>query len=147
MQKGISAVMAVVLIVMITVAVIGLAYAWATGLFRELAERAGIAVEVVPERMAKSIDIIAASCTNTTPTNNVVEFVIRHTGTLDISAGELAAMLDGALITTTPDITAAALTPGETAEFNYTVDEQKATRILSVSAPAATVDKSLSCPE
>ena len=37
-MKGISAVLAIVLIVVITVAIIGLAYGWATGLFAMTSE-------------------------------------------------------------------------------------------------------------
>ena len=62
-MKGISAVLATVLIVVITVAIIGLAYGWATGLFELTSEAGEEQVESVTGNLQKSVDIIAIKCT------------------------------------------------------------------------------------
>ncbi len=97
-MKGISAVLAVVLIVVITVAIIGLAYAWATGLFGITTEASEQQVGGLTDSAQKSIEIISAACGE----GETVVFIIRNTGTLDIDYDELTAFIDEDLVVIGP---------------------------------------------
>lgn len=146
-MKGISTILALILIVIIVVALVGLTYTFAIGIWGTATGGAEEQVEETTERMGKSITVVGSSCTNTTATNNVIKFTIKHTGTVDIESEDLTALLDGTQITTTPDIAAQTLSSGAVSvEFTYTATSQQASRELTISAPAADVDEALTCP-
>jgi hypothetical protein len=108
-------------------------------LSREAAEQA----KKVGEMMQKSVKILSANCSGSPDT---IKFIINHTGTLDIESGDLLALLDGDIIQTIPDIKTYSIEAGNISiEFSYNAPGDEATRRLTVSAPAATVDKILTC--
>lgn len=170
-MKGISAVLATVLIVVITVAIIGLAYGWATGLFKVTSEATETQVGGVTENLQKSVDIIAVKCSNSTdpgiylavggdneippqPEYNYLTFTIKNTGTESIVAGELTAFLDNNLMETagfyasTDDVSVVELSVGEVMEFEYWGIEEHAepsTRVLKIDAPAGAVEETVTC--
>ncbi|MDD5416701.1 MAG: CARDB domain-containing protein [Candidatus Aenigmarchaeota archaeon] len=141
-MKGISAVLATVLIVVITVAIIGLAYGWATGMFKMVSDTSEENVGKTTDNMMKSVQIIAAKCEDTLADNtNTVTFTIRSTGTKDIEAAELSAFLDEELQT----VTFANLLAGTSDDFSFTTDKVGDLN-LKVSAPAGAVDEDITCP-
>ena len=105
------------------------------------------------ERLQKSVSFVSASCTKPEYCTlavdgcpDLITFTLKHMGTSDIKAGEMFAFLDGARITTTPDIEAYALPAGQTSvQFSYTAKDHKTNRTLTVSAPAADVSYILTC--
>jgi len=147
-MKGISAVLAMVLIVVITVAIIGLAYGWATGLFELTSEAGQKQVEGITESTQKSVDIVAASCDDT---GNIV-FTIKNTGTLAIEPDELDAFLNESSDVTvdfalnTDSVVVTEIGPGDSEEFtttgvNYTdIDAE-----LKIVAPARATTETFTC--
>lgn len=127
-MKGISAVIAVVLILMITVALASMAYVWFTTVFRtitvgtEEAATGGIAA------MATKFTIESAH-NATTDTWTGIAVTIRNTGTKNIDMDTIAAYVKG--VSKTDDATGT-LTPGMTGSFNVTVTTVPCDGILKV---------------
>ena len=155
-MKGISAVLAMVLIVVITVAIIGLAYGWATGLFELTSEAGQQQVEGITESTQKSVDIVAAKCTGDEDnTKNTLTFSIKHVGTEDIIGGELTAFINEKDIDTRfatiigDDIKETAIAVGDTNDFTYesgSIHEDAETITLKIVAPARGDEITLECP-
>jgi len=143
-MKGISTILAMILIVIIVVALISLTYTFAVGLFTTTTRGATAGTAAVTERLDKRISFVAASCSGSP---DVVKFTIRHDGaTYNIVAGELAAFIGGTRITTTPNIEQATLTPGQVSgEFNWTATGDATSRTITVSAPAGSMDQIVTC--
>lgn len=147
-MKGISTVLAVILIVIIVVALVGLTYTFAVTLFGTAAAGAEAGITETTKRMDQSITFVGAFCDSTA---DDVNFTIRHTGaTYDIDIGDLSGFIDGAKVTTNPDIEVAELSPGDTSnQFGYIGGTYTAgdTVKITVSAPAASVDKIVTCAD
>ncbi len=158
-MKGISAVLAVVLIVVITVAIIGLAYGWATGLFGITTAASEEQVGGVTGALQKSVQIVAASCTNeyggeVYSDTAFLYFTVKNTGTLAIDGSELNFFIDespienkwGPVKTSKID----PIEPSETRQFVYGTTEREfsgAAVTLKVDAPAGAVEKDVeACP-
>lgn len=144
-MKGISTILAVILIVIIVVAMISLTYTFAVNLFTGATTEATETTTETAERMLKSVAFVFASCN---ATSDVIKFTLRHTGTVDIKSGELVAFIDDSRIITNPDIENEGIESGKiSSEFNYTAgsynDDQEVK--ITVSAPAGTVDKKVTC--
>jgi FlaG/FlaF family flagellin (archaellin) len=150
-MKGISTILAMILIVIIVVALIGLTYTFAVGLFQTTTSAATTTTTNITSNILKSVYIIGTPiCTNST-TNMVwdwVNFTIQNTGTLTINPGDLYATIDGnttaVLNTTNAPINSVSISPGKTMSFYANISKpggQAAitTRYLTVSAPAADV--------
>ena len=170
-MKGISAVLATVLIVVITVAIIGLAYGWATGLFKLTSEATEDQVGGVTDNLQKSVDIIAVKCSNSTDPGiyladtggnevppqleyNYLTFSIKNTGSGTIEVGDLTAFLDNKIMETagfyasTDDVSNIELTAGEVMEFEYWgIEEHQApsTHTLKIDAPAGPAEETVTC--
>ena len=146
-MKGISTILAMILIVIIVVALIGLTYTFAVGLFGTTTTATTETTEAVTERMQKSIVISAANCQNTSDTDVMINFTIKHTGNVQIEDGDLAAILDGSDISTSTeqsggtDIDASSLAVGGILSFGYysASGQTNDKRTLTISAPAADV--------
>jgi archaellum component FlaF (FlaF/FlaG flagellin family) len=141
-MKGISTVLAVILIVIIVVALVGLTYTFAVTLFGTAAGGAETQAAAVTERLQKSVTVVTSSCNATL---NEVIFTIRNTGTLEIEATDLAAFMNGERLTVsfTPD-------PLPDGQLSDTLTASGVTfsagnNILTISAPAASVDKTITC--
>ena len=92
MKKGISAVIAIVLILMITIALAAMAYVWFTTVFGEISEEAGESAGDVTESMQTRFSIEAAKY-NATASSVIIS--IRNTGTGEIDLTNVAAYVDG----------------------------------------------------
>ena len=149
-MKGISTILAMILIVIIVVALIGLTYTFAVGLFGTATTGATEQTAAVTTRLQKTVAIVASSCEDGT-TEDYVSFTLKHTGTIAIENGELSAFLDGSKIDPTNTtyngkLSETGLAEGSLSdEFNHTTTDHKSTRILRISAPAGEVDASLTC--
>jgi len=142
-MKGISAILAVILIVLIVVAMISLTYTFAANLFTTTTTGATEQTTATAERMLKSVTFASASCSG-----GVIRFTIRHTGTVDIKANELASF-DNVVgkITTTPLIEDEELDSGTISnqfvyDGSYSADQEVK---ITVSAPAGEVEKTVTC--
>lgn len=147
-MKGISTVLAVILIVIIVVALVGLTYTFAVTLFGTAAGGAEAQAAAVTERLQKSVTFIGASCSISGSTTTY-KFTLRNTGTLTVKSTDLAAFVDGVKI---PDATvsfndiAAGVADSEKSFANQTAAQgTSGTHTLTVSAPAASIDKSVIC--
>jgi len=148
-MKGISTILATILIVIIVVALVSLTYTFAVGLFTTSAKGATAGTESLTKRLQQSVEIIGDGSCNAV-TNNIT-FSIRNSGTVGIDVGGLSVLIQGKLISdssTTPNITAATLSPGQLKQFSaWTADDlvTGTSYTLTVSAPAGTADKTVTC--
>ena len=94
MTKAISAVIATIMLLMITVALIGVFYVFGSGLMTASTGSAGGAAAATTDRMLKTIAVSTYKCANTTSTNNIINFTVQNVGTKDILAGELKVFVD-----------------------------------------------------
>ncbi len=97
----------------------------------------------ITERLSKSVTISSAICVSTP---DFIKFRLKHTGIIDIDAGELYVTLDGDEIRTAPDIKEYSLVAGSpSVEFTYTASDDKTNRVLVIYAPAGEAWQSLTC--
>ncbi len=148
-MKGISTILATILIVIIVVALVSLTYTFAVGLFTTSAKGATAGTEALTKRLQQSVEIIGDGSCNAV-TNNIT-FSIRNSGTENIGTGSLSVLIAGKLISdsnTVPNITAATMSPGQLKQFSaWSGDDLTAGTdyTLTLSAPAGSVDKTVSC--
>lgn len=149
MAKGISAVIATIMLFMITVALIGVFYAFSTN-FVETTITAGTGqASATTDRMLKTIAVSAATCKNTTPANNIINFTVQNIGTKDIAAGELTVYVDNIKADGLTAINNGALNSGLAANAQAYAGVQTTTysktRTLSVQGPANAPISYLTC--
>jgi len=148
-MKGISTILATILIVIIVVALVSLTYTFAVGLFTTSAKGATAGTEALTTRLQQSVEIVGDGSCDAVANN--ITFSIRNSGTETIPVGGLSVLIQGKLISdasVSPNITAFTLSQGQLKQYNaHTADELAAgTRYtLTVSAPAGSVDKTVSC--
>jgi len=160
-MKGLSTILAMILIVIITVALIGLTYTFASGLITTTTTGAQNQTTTMTQNLQKTVIISGASCINTTPAAAViwtnVTFTVKATGANGISgtAHELSAALDGADISTgtneygpnTTLITSSSISPGKIQTYVFAYSNKTpgplagntTSRLLVVSSPAGSV--------
>jgi flagellin-like protein len=90
-MRGISAVIAVILILMITVALTATAYVWFMRVFEVITEAGETAAEREARAMATRFTIESARYNPMTDYTNKIMVVIRNTGTVDIDMTTAAA--------------------------------------------------------
>ena len=97
MKKGISAVIAIVLILMITVALAAAAYVWFSGVFETITEGVGDAATGVTEKISTDFTLEAAvgEDTNTDTVYDTLSVSMRNTGTQDIDLATVAFYIAG----------------------------------------------------
>jgi archaellum component FlaG (FlaF/FlaG flagellin family) len=147
-MKGISTILAMILIVIIVVALIGLTYTFAVSLFSTTTSGATEQTTAVTTRLQKSVAIVARDCQISGATTTFY-FTLKNTGTLDITSTELRAFVDGTQITSGA-ITFNDIPKGEVdTEINFdneTASQGTAgTHTLRISAPAGEVDTTVTC--
>ena len=100
-MKGLSTILAMILIVIITVALIGLTYTFASGLIGMSGTAAVGSTANMTTNLQKTIYISSASCVNNSTYVNLT-FTVKATGSTSINGltHELGAALDGGDITT-----------------------------------------------
>jgi flagellin-like protein len=136
MAKGISAVIATIMLLMITVALISVFYVFGSGLMSTTTGAAGATAASTTERMLKTIALPIASCDTAT---NVMRFVVQNVGTKNIVAAELVAYVDDVVVVTVPNIVTTGVDVNQQKTFTYTSsDGQHTLRIVGPSnAPVA----------
>jgi len=142
-MKGISTILAMILIVIIVVALIGLTYTFAVGLFSTTTGGATQQTTAVTERLQKSGTIVSASC-GAAGATRTFKFTIKNTGTLQIKDTEQAVFQDDVKAT----VTFAALDAGALSnEYTFTnVSKADAgAHSIKLSVPAGEVTYSVTC--
>ena len=114
MKKGVSAVIAIILILMITVALAAMAYVWFTSIFQEISEGAGQAAAGTTQAIGTSFVLEAASYTYVADGNATIKIAVRNTGTNTLSG--IAVYLDSDFIEVVEDI----IEPGIVTEIEAT---------------------------
>jgi FlaG/FlaF family flagellin (archaellin) len=163
-MKGISTILAMILIVIIVVALIGLTYTFAVGLFSTTSGTATNQVTTTTTRLDKQVSFIGTvTCQNNTAAagNWTVTFTVRHNGATwninDAVQNELTAILDSTVI---PDantkLVGGATTlgtqpikPGELKTFSLwyqnTTGAFTGSHTLTISAPAGEMPMQITC--
>jgi len=149
-MKGISTILATILIVIIVVALVSLTYTFAVGLFSTAAGGAEKGVVTTTQRLDKSVSIVGTPvCTNPGGgINYFVTFTIRHLGaTYNISQSEITAFLGGGSGWFGSSWTGGDLVPGGTKTLSWLntsmVTWSSTGTTFTVSAPAADASKTL----
>lgn len=157
MAKGISAVIATIMLLMITVALIGVFYVFSSGIVTSGTGAAGGAVTVTTDRMLKTIAvsnvICGANTTTVSPANivkhTIINFTLQNVGTKDILADELSVYVNDVKSDGTTVILNSALNSGLAANAQQQVGIQTAsyskTGTLKVQGPSNTEQRSLTC--
>ncbi len=144
MTKAISAIIATIMLLMITVALIGVFYVFGSGLMTTSTGSAGGAAAATTDRMLKTIAVSIATCANTTSTNNVINFTVQNVGTKDILSGELTVYVDDALNTQIEEISSGLASNAQQSIGVQTTTYSK-TRTLKIQGPSNTEQRSLTC--
>jgi hypothetical protein len=135
-MKGISEILAMILIVIIVVALIGMTYTFATGLFSTTSNATQAQTNQVTSNMGKTVSIVASSCTA-----GSYKFSIRNTGPNTIKGTELAAFADGSQLT----VTFVDQTSGNVTQYTSSSGGTAVPHTLRVSAPAGEVQTQVTC--
>lgn len=115
-MKGISDIIAIILILLITVSLAALAYLWFTGILTDILGIAGNQTE----QGAKTIGTkFAIDATVGYPIENKVGVVIRNTGTVNLDLQKLATYVNNMLYTGNQGL-GDTLSPGAFTPFNIT---------------------------
>jgi FlaG/FlaF family flagellin (archaellin) len=140
-MKGISTILAMILIVIIVVALIGMTYTFAVGLFSTTSNATQQQTNQVTSNMGKTVAIASVKCN----AGNNYQFTLRNTGANAISGGELSAFIDGTMLTVNYGT---GLTTGQITQFTSTAPVAGAAgtpHTLRVSAPAGEVEAQVTC--
>jgi len=163
-MKGISTILAMILIVIIVVALIGLTYTFAVGLFSTTSGTATSQVTATTTRLDKQVSFIGTvTCLNNTvaPYNNwTITFTIRHNGAThtinDPTQYELTAILDSSVIpdsqtkltTGSTTLGTEKISPGALKTFSLwypSTGTFTGTHTLTMSAPAGEMPMQITC--
>jgi len=163
-MKGISTILAMILIVIIVVALIGLTYTFAVGLFSTTTGTATSQVTTTTTRLDKQVSYIGtATCGNYSGSSSkwVIQFTLRHNGasyTINDPSSpiELTAIIDSSvipdldtkLVDGTTTLGTQTIKPGELKAFNLTYVNSSAfigSHTLTISAPAGEMPKQITC--
>lgn len=133
-MKGVSTVIATILMLMITIALAGMAYVYLSGL--------------IPGTMGKMISLTSATCSVTTQRYYIV--VRNQDPRLRMSTDEIRVFIDGIPVTVTWEGGANEIPPGGIlrgefpADPNYPAEEGRMRRIV-VTGPSNSEEKSVFC--
>jgi len=148
-MKGISTILATILIVIIVVALVSLTYTFAIGLFGTSTKGAeGGVTELAKKADKRVVFVIDPSCTKS-GSDWKITFIIRHDGaTYNITHSEIPAFFGSDQ--TTLDWTTDDLAPGTVKTITATnvsgANWAGQTRSFTVSAPANPISKTITCP-
>lgn len=146
MAKGISTILATVMLLLITISMVAVFYVFGTGLITTSTGATTITATTTTEMMLKVVAIPVAKCSNTTPTNNIINFTLQNVGTKDILGGELKVYVDDVQNTNTaPNLANTGLNVGEQIQIGVTETSYKKIRNLKVQGPSNTVMQILNC--
>ena len=146
-MKGISTILAMILIVIIVVALIGLTYTFAVGLFSTTTSGATQQTSAVTERLQKSATIVSASCASGTTERNFT-ITIKNTGTLKILSTEMAVFQDDTRVSSfyvsPADLDAGKLSDTPIKFMNVSV-ANSGNHLIKLSVPAGEVTYTATC--
>jgi FlaG/FlaF family flagellin (archaellin) len=148
-MRGISTILATILIVIIVVALISLTYTFATGLLKTATGGAQSGVETATKKMDQRIVFVTdPTCTNISGSDTIweISFTIRHDGaTYSINASEISAFFGNTQLTLDLEgvIDHGATKPIKGNATGYSWDGKQDT--FTVSAPAGPIDKKITC--
>jgi hypothetical protein len=147
--KGISTIIATILIVIIVVAMVSLTYAFATNLFGASTKPVENTVSSTTMKIDKMISFVLSPSCQKSGNNWVISFSIRHQGsTYNITKSEISAFF-GNEAGTISGWSGTQMAPGtvETLTFRNKTDvDWSKTDLFTVSAPANSESKSVTCP-
>ena len=112
-MKGVSTIIAVILLLMITVALMSLFWAFSTGMFGSITAGVGRQTDAAITRAGTSFTIINARNTS----NTSIDVTIRNSGTQNLDADTLVAFVDD---NTTAETSSGQLAPGGILAFTVT---------------------------
>jgi flagellin-like protein len=115
-MKGVSDIIAIILILLITVSLAALAYLWFTGILQDMLGIAGNQTQHVGDTLGTKFKIDAAVGYQT---ESKVGVVVRNTGTVNLDLQKLATYVNNTLYTGREGL-GASLAPGEFVSFNIT---------------------------
>jgi len=148
-MKGISTILATILIVIIVVALISLTYTFATGLLGTATKGAESAATTATMNLDKNVFFVTDPTCTKISNGWQIAFTIRHGGaTYNITNNEISAFFGND--PTTTDWTSGVMEPGASKSIIATnstaIDWGGKTRSFTVSAPAGSVYRTISCP-
>jgi flagellin-like protein len=142
-MKGVSAVIAIVLILMITVALAAMAYVWFTTVFEELARGAEGKVNQTTDILGTSIDIEAAAYVS----ESNISVSIRNSGTTNIEISGIGYFINELPVSSISGPTG---TLGSNEIGNFIVENTSAVcpgpTSIKVSVPGYDKTRSIACP-
>jgi len=149
-MKGISTILAMILIVIIVVALIGLTYTFAVGLFGTATTGATGQTEAVTKRLDQSIGFVTSPICTSNTENWTITFTIKHTGaTHDITSADIDVLVGNDKISTINGWSDP-MTAGETEYLSIqnesAVDWATDIQTLTISVPASPVSRTVDCP-
>ena len=140
-MKGVSEIIAIVLILMIVIALAALAYTWFSGTFSQLTGTASTSITQTTGAIASSFKIEAAK--NVSATN--VSTTIRNTGTQAIDLTKMSAYVNETFSTINNGATGS-LAVGGTATMYVTVTGFACNNVLKLTSSSGFSDsKTISC--
>ncbi len=115
MRKGITPVISIVLLLLIVVAIIGIAFGWFVGIFNVAAEEGTAGIENLALNKLAVLD--SALCTDSAnPDEDVLTLYIKASGSDDLAVGEVSVYLDDVLLGNNDAI----ISSGSTEQFDFT---------------------------
>jgi flagellin-like protein len=126
MKKGITPIISIVLLVMITIAMVGFAWVWFSRVGQGAMNRTQTQIEQQQQSMQKTIRI-----DNINAASSVV--YVRNTGTLDIAGSELTIYVGGVIQSCT--WSPSTISPGSTASCDWSTGSCTSGTIVRITAP------------
>jgi len=130
-KKGISTIIATILMLLVLVAIIGVAFTWfmttTSGMQTTTEER----VSALEEQVGRTISVDSISCSGTT-----LKVYVRNTGTKQINASTVLLYFDDAL----KGNNTANIPQGSVGEVNGTVTTCSGTHTIKVAGPSNTIE-------
>ena len=120
-MKGVSEVIAIILILMIVIALAALAYTWFSGIFGTMTQTAGQNIQQTSQQMNAQFALESAKCSVLGCAGvDCVKVVIRNTGATTITMNKVTAYIAGVKFTATNPLPAT-ITNGATGTFDVTL--------------------------
>lgn len=148
-MKGISTILATIMIVIIVVALVSLTYTFATNMFSSSTRPAEVGIEQTNKKIDQRVAFIVQPSCQKIGNNWQISFSIRHEGaTYSIASSDVAVIFDNAQADVSTSWGSDSLAPGSVKSLSFTnitnvVPGKSYT--LTVSAPAGPAEDSVTC--
>jgi FlaG/FlaF family flagellin (archaellin) len=151
-MKGISTILATILIVIIVVAMISLTYTFATNLFGSATKPAETSIDSTTQKIDKRVSfVVDPSCLDLYGNASTwqVSFSLRHEGaTYSIKQSEITAIFNNAQEDVSGSWISGDLAPGSVKSLSFTNTtpiKAGSTYTLTISAPASPISEEVTC--